>query len=259
MDEEKITQNMEQTMGNPPENSSPQVNSSTSEKVDQAIKTLYPNREFTSGEELIETLLDDLLETKQANDQMSESNKKVYQMIESNPVLSDIIEALGQGEPFEIALAKNVDLEALTPLEGEEQYESYRKTVADRNARKAQIAKERESLEANQAQSKIDADEFFAQNNIDETEQAAFVDFFDDILRDMFSGKVSKEALKKMYQAFRYEEAVADAAEQGQVDGRNAAIEVKRQKTTATDGLPEPGTAVVTEETKPKKQIFKIN
>lgn len=225
----------------------------------ELISKRYPDRQFETEEDVQNALLDDYEESVSKLQDVELSNKRVYELIEANPSLADVIIEMDKGTPFEVALAQCIDLEALIPQNGEPNYELYQQAVEDRKKRSVEIATKRKSLEENQQQSKVDADEFFAQMGMDETEQTSFVDFVDNFIGDLFAGKVAKDTLKKMYQAFKYEEHIEQASEQGKIDGLNTTIETKRKVNSATDGLPSAGGGVEgVAPTKRERKIFEI-
>lgn len=229
-------------------------------RIREVAARFFPDREFVDDDDVQGALLEDYEAAKNRLQESEASNKAVYEMIQANPTLADVLTSMVKdGDPFEVALAKHVDLDALKPVEGEANYESYRKAAAERKARTEQIALERQTLEANHAKTKADAEAFFAEKGMAEEEVAEFLDFIEGFSSGLFRGEVDKTVLNKMYQAFKYDEAVAAAAEQGQIDGRNQSIETKRTAAGATDGVPEAGSAVaVTGEPKPKKRVFEI-
>lgn len=219
----------------------------------------YPDKKFDTDAQAIDALCEECEATKAQLKTLEDANRRIYELIQQNPAMADVITEMDKGAPFEVALAKCVDLEALVPTDGEPQYEAYQKAVAERKQRTDEITSRRAALETNQAKSKADADEFFDEMKIDEKEQNDFVDFVESFIGDLFAGKVAKATLKKMYQAFKYEEDIAAAADQGVVAGRNQAIEAKRETKSATDGLPSAGAGVGAEPTKANpRKVFNL-
>ena len=77
-----------------------------------------------------------------------------------------------------------------------------------------------------------------------------------EILANLLDGKVSKAILTKLYQGWKYDQAVAEARDAGKVEGRNEQIERRRVKTDTTDGLPSGGGAVTAGEPVQVPDIF---
>lgn len=236
----------------------PEVPEQKKPRYREALAKQYPDREFDTDEDAENALYEDYEQKSTALQEAQVSNQQVYAMIEANPALADVLVAMNEGIPFEVALAQCVDLEALVPSDGEPNYDEYQKAVGDRKKRASEIDARRQTIQANQERSKVDADAFFAEKGMDEEQQTAFVSFVDDFVGSLFRGEVSKTTLGKMYQAFKYEEAIADAAEQGEINGRNAKIETKRTTDAKTDGIPTPGGAVEEAPAKQKQKIFNI-
>lgn len=210
----------------------------------KALSKRYPDRTFESDDQAQDAFLEDYELIASKLDDNEITNKRMYELIEANPALADIIVEMDNGTPFEVALASHVDLQAIAPQNGEPNFEAYQNALKERKERILQAEKHKEQIEAAQAKSKADADEFFAQIGMDEAEQKEFVDFVEGFIDGLFKGEVSKVTLSKMYQAFKYDEAVAAAQTQGQINGRNELIEAKRTKNGATDGIPSGGSSI---------------
>lgn len=231
---------------------------SLGERIKEAYAEHYPESEFGDDDQAVAALIEDYQKGKLSQKEMEAANAKIYEMIGDNPALSDLLTKIAQGVPFEVALAEVVNLEELMPQEGEPNFEQYQGAVEARRARTAEINTHKERLVANQEQSKVTVEKFFADNGVEEQEQDRFVEFVDEGVQGLFEGRVGEDFLKRMYQAFRYDEDVNSAKEQGEIEGRNANIETKRTSKGATDGIPESGGGVAVPEVKSeKKEIFK--
>lgn len=225
----------------------------------QKLAERYPDREFADDTEAENAFYDDYESTHSKLSQSELDNKKVYELIESNPALADVIVAMNDGVPFEVALAQNVDLEALLPKEGESNYEQYASALTDRKKRMEESRSKIETIEQNRKQTVDVATKFYEDKKLDEEQITKFLDFIDGLIGDIFDGSVSRTALEKLYQAYCYEEDVEQATEQGRIDGLNSKIEKSRKVNSTTDGVPTPGTSVESPtETPAKKAIWNI-
>lgn len=250
MDKETVKQHLDEQ--SPP----PTETAQKPPRYREILSKRYPDKIYETDQDAEDAFYEDYEQKSAALQEAEISNKEVYQLIEDNPVLADLLVIMTEGVPFEVALARCVDLEALKPIEGEANYEQYQTAVADRKKRSDEIAANRKTIEDNQTKSKVDADEFFVEKGMDEAEQVAFVSFVEDFVSALFRGEVNKTSLNKMYQAYKFEEAITDATQQGEINGRNAQIETKRMANANTDGIPTPGTAVVDSAPKPKGTDF---
>lgn len=225
----------------------------------QHLSQKYPDRQFEDDSEAENAFYEDYEATNSKLAEAELNNKKVYELIESNPALADVIITMSEGVPFEIALARNVDLEALMPKDGEQNFDTIQQEFEGRKKRLEESRKRIETVESNREKSSQTAQEFYASKQMSDTEVKEFMDFVDNLFDGIFNGDISSKTLEKLYQAYKYEEDVQGALEQGEVNGRNAKIEAKRETISTTDGLPEPGAAIATQEgPKQKKQIFKF-
>lgn len=230
---------------------------SFADRIKEAYAEYNPQSEFDDDDQAFVALLEDYKKGKLSQKEMEEANAKIYEMIGDNPVLSDLLAKIAQGVPFEVALAEVVNLEELMPQEGEPNFEKYQQAVEARRARVSEIQGRKEKLDANQEQSKVTVEKFFAENGVEEEEQSRFVEFVDEGVQGLFEGRVGEDFLRRMYQAFRYDEDVVAAKEQGEIEGRNANIETKRTSKGATDGIPDSGGGVVAQEPKSeRKAVF---
>lgn len=221
----------------------------------------YPDRTFESEQEAEDAFYEDYSQDTQSLKGYREDNEKIFELMSDNPELGQIMSELSKGTPFIVAVAKSIDLQDLIPEKGEPNYEAYTKAASERKARRAELDSQSKEFIANQEQTQADAIEFFEKNNIPDEECKGLVLFMDGIIADMARGKISKEVLRKLYEAYRYEEDVATAADAGRVEGRNQKIEEKRIKNGNTDGLPQGKGASIapTQETPAARKIIDFN
>lgn len=191
-------------------------------------------------------------------EQMKQENLQVAQAIMAEPVLGEILSDVIGGLPFEVALAKHIDMEAIKPLEGEPNYDDFKSAATERKKRMEEAQKHKEEVDANVEKMKATVEEFFNEEGIDDQERDRYVDFVEGIISEALSANLSKKSFKKMLQAFRYDDDLVSAAEQARIDARNETIETRRQTNATSDGLPETGSNVVAQPEKPKKRIFNI-
>jgi len=206
---------------------------------------------------------DDLAERGFAEDEEKiknfEDNKKVIEdLIDSDKDLAAVTsEMIVNGTPFRAAVAKFFDPEDLVAKEGDEDYDYYQKS-SDERKKMGQAFRERGARRrANEKEAYDNIDKFAEKKAFDEAAKKEFIDFVNNLYNDMGELKLSMQTLEKLYKAMTYDEAVAEAAENAELDGKNQAIEaarVKKVAATAGDGVPAPmgGSAPAPE--KPKKQ-----
>ena len=206
---------------------------------------------------------DDLTERGFAEDETRiksyEDNEKIIQdILDSDKDAAAVIsEMIVNGTPFRAAVAKYFDPEDLVAKEGDEDYEYYQKSTDERKRMGQEFRARGEEKRKNTKDAYDNIDKFAEKNGMDAAAKDAFIGFVNTLYNDLSVLKLTPETLTKLYKAMTYDEAVAEAAETGEIDGKNAAIEAQRvRKTSAAngDGVPTPqGGSAPVPTPKPKK------
>lgn len=191
-----------------------------------------------------------------------DNNKVIEDLMDSDKDLKSVVsEMIVNGTPFRAAVAKFFDPEDLVAKEGDEDYEYYQKNAEERK-KMGQAFRERAARRrANATEAYDNIDKFAKKHEMQGAEKQAFVAFVDELYDDLSDLKISMKTLEKLYKAMTYDEAVAEAAEAAEIDGKNAAIEATRAKKAAAaagDGVPAPqaGSAPAPERPRRKSTIF---
>lgn len=202
---------------------------------------------------------DDLTERALSED---EENAKVLQdILDSDKDLSTVVsEMIVNGTPFRAAVAKYFDPEDLVAKEGDEDYEYYQKSTDERKRMGQEFRARGEEKRKNTKDAYDNIDKFAEKHGMDAAAKDAFIGFVNTLYNDLSVLKLTPETLTKLYKAMTYDEAVAEAAETAEIDGKNAAIEAQRvRKTSAAngDGVPTPkGGSAPVPTPKPKKSTI---
>ena len=210
----------------------------------ERLKKKFPDKDFTDEVAAKDEFYADYDKTHSDYDALKGDNAKILELLQDNPEFAQVFAAVKDGMPLRVALARVIDFDAVRPQEGDPDYDDFKKSADDFKKRQADIAAHRKLIEENQSKSKVEIEDCFKGIGADDEEQTGFADFLQGLFDDVFAGNLGKEALKKMWQAYKYTEDVEAAQQAGEVSGRNAAIEAKREKAKATDGIPEPGGGV---------------
>ena len=177
--------------------------------------------------------------------QMSDTDGVVSEILAEYPELYAVIQDLQEGKPLEVALAANIDIDSLKPLEGEEMYADYEAARNARKERKAKVDEYRATFEKNWEDSNKIIHDFFTEIAFDEEQTNEFLAKMDEMLGNYVNGIVTREFLDVFYRAMNYEQAMESAREAGAIDAKNARIDAERERAEAeTDGLPTGGSAV---------------
>lgn len=210
---------------------------------------------------------DDLTERGFAEDEekikLHEDNDKVIQdILDSDKDAAAVMsEMIVNGTPFRAAVAKYFDPEDLVAKEGDDDYEYYQKSSEERKQMGKAFRERGERKRKNATEAYDNIDKFAESKGLDKAAKEEFVSFVNALYDDLSELKLTPKTLEKLYKAMNYDEDVAKAAETGEIEGKNQAIEatrVKKNEAAAGDGVPTPagGSAPIPEKPKKKPSIF---
>ena len=230
-------------------------------KYRERLRERYPDANPQSDQEW-----DDLAERGYTEDEeriknFEDNNKVIEDLIDSDKDLAAVTsEMIVNGTPFRAAIAKYFDPEDLVAKEGDDDYEYYQKS-ADERRKMGQAFRERGARKrANEKEAYDNIDKFAEKKAFDDAAKQEFIDFVNNLYNDMGELKLSMQTLEKLYKAMTYDEAVAEAAADAEIDAKNEAIEaarVKKAAATEAAGVPTPqGGSSLAPVPKPKKSTI---
>lgn len=188
-----------------------------------------------------------------------ESDAVIGDIMERDPEFALVINAMSKGMPFRVALRRYLgDVLADEPVEGEPDWDAYRKASDDYLAEKKKTDEEIATRTANIAKSDEELAAFMDAQDWDEQEQGDFVEFLRTSLRTIGMGEISPSFLAMMRDAYMHDQDVEEAKEAGAIEARNQKITAKRIKEAeATDGVPVGGgSSPIVEEEEPEEDDF---
>ena len=227
-------------------------------KYRERLRSRYPDANPQSDQEW-----DDLTERGFADDEQKskvyEDNAKVIEdILDSDKDAAAVIsEMIVNGTPFRAAVAKFLDPEDLVAKEGDDDYEYYQKSAEERRKMGREFREKGARRRANEKEAYDNIDKFAEKKAFDDAAKQEFIDFVNNLYNDMGELKLSMQTLEKLYKAMTYDEAVAEAAEAAEIDGKNASIEaarVKKGAETSGDGVPAFGGGSSPAPEKPRKK-----
>lgn len=221
----------------------------------ERLRKRYPDRDFADEATAKDEFYADYDRSMGEYDALKGENARILETLQENPEFAEVFASIRDGMPLRVALARVVDFDAAPPQEGDPDYEDFNRSREEYKARRREMAERRRRIAENQERSKVEIEDFFRSVGADDEEQTGFADFLQGIFDDVFDGKMGKAALRKLWQAYKYEEDVEAAGKAGEAAGRNARIEARREKARATDGLPDAGSGISSPEP-PRRQIF---
>lgn len=201
----------------------------------------YPEAQFKSDDEVDEHLtrhLDTLEDYQQKN---KDANKNLVEIFNSDPTLVGVLRDMTEGASFAEALARNVDLESLKVPEGDPDYPKWKENLEQRKKKQQEHDEFRAKYSENLDMSQKEVDEFAKENNLSEDDARAFLTTVDELLGEIFEGKITKKFLTMMRKAINYQGDIETAATAAKIAGKNEGIEQKvaKEKTKKEgDGLP---------------------
>ena len=206
-----------------------------------AIQKYLPGEEITS-ENVNEKAVMVINRLSGIQDNLSE-------LADEYPEFAMFLRDVMKGMPLEEAVARNFD-ELTTPPEGSPDWENINKGREQRSAMLGEKKSRLESLEKNKQVSIENADAFIKETGLDEANAMKFLDWFDNLNKDMFDGLISKEHFNTLYKAFNYDNDMAnkdammkDEVEAAKIAGRNEQITARKMNAETGDGIPKLGSS----------------
>ena len=217
-------------------------------KYRERLRGRYPDANPQNDQEW-----DDLAERAYGEDEeriknFEDNNKVIEDLLDSDKDLASVVsEMIVNGTPFRAAVAKFFDPESLVAKERKKMGQAFRERGAQKRA--------------NEKDAYDNIDKFAEKHALQAAEKEAFINFVNELYNDLSVLKLSTQTLEKLYKAMTYDEAVAEAAETAEIDGKNQAIEatrVKKSAAAAGDGVPAPmgGSAPAPVRPKPRPTVF---
>mgnify|MGYP001584806441 CR=1 FL=1 len=181
---------------------------------------------------------DSLVNYKTENDSV---NKRMIDTLQSNPEAAGLFRDIMKGAPMEVAIARNVDIESIKPLDGDPNFDDWNKAREERESKLKEKDKYISDLETNVKASADVVKAFATENNLEAETTIKFMDQVETMVGELYNGKVTPSLLNTLYRAFNADVEVKDAVEKAVVDVKNEKIEaVKEADSTSKkgDGVP---------------------
>lgn len=203
------------------------------------LKKSYPDQSFEKDDDYLDMADKHIQGLEEKVRKFEMSNKKILSILEDNPELKGVFADIAQGIPFAVALARNIDLEAIIPLEGEPNYEEY---ANEDKARRAKIKENQEYMakrDQNLQASVAEIEAFATESNMDEDKAKEFLGWISELMGRMTDGSFDKQLLRDLYKAYKHDEIMAEETQLAEIRGKNAKIdEMITQSNEENDGLP---------------------
>lgn len=215
--------------------------------VKDYIRKQYQDEQFDDDDQVDRKAYKHIKDLEKYRTDNREANKKVMTLFNAHPELVDALRDMDEGADFAEAIALNLDPEQRKVLrevvladDYVPQKENWKQKKTEREAKFAEKQKWTESYSENRKISANNLKEFATENSLDQTAMEGVAKYADQVLADVYNGKVSKQFLAMIHKAMNADAEIAKAAQVAEVKGRNAASVGKAEKADPVgDGLPD--------------------
>lgn len=208
------------------------------ELFSQRMKGRYPDREFADDEELFGQINDDYESYDGQLKQYKEREKSISDLFASDPRSARFLMSWKDGEYPLTALIRQFGKDALQEMvENEDRLDEFAAANAEYLERVAEGKRLEEEYSRNIAASLSLVEKMQGEKGLSDERMDAALETLFSIVRDGIEGKFSQQSIELALKANGYDEAVADAAHEGEVRGRNARIDEKLRTARAGDGV----------------------
>ena len=208
------------------------------EVIFERVRTNRPDAKYDEDEQEIYRQLASMLdEAEEGNGKYKGLTEKLMRRYKDNPEEVAALLAYMEGKPLIEAIVENMGEEALTMKEGDEGYEDYKKAVEKRKSDREGYVKTMEEIKNNMDTSVSAYSEWAKEKGIPEDQLSSVWEAMSADLTKMSRGILDKDIFDRYYKAENYDADVEGAKAQGEANGKNAAIEAKKEQMKGS-GLP---------------------
>lgn len=198
------------------------------------------------------------------NQQDTEKQQKEFEdMLHGDPDFAALMaEVYANHTPIRVAIAKLFRPEDLQVPEGDPDYKKYKDAYEGRLAEFSKRQEALKQIDANEIASNKVIDDYIKSKGYSPEQDKTLCESLNKFYDNLVQKKVSPNMLEMIDKASHFNEAMAQAREEGEIKGRNAQIEDKRQNEidqAKGDGIPAPqggGATPPTPQQPPKKKSF---
>lgn len=217
------------------------------------------NNNVQSEDEAYDVLHDKLEDLTEFRRNELAVNERLIDALNAEPDFREFVGYILQGASFREALVRTMDIESLTPAEGEPDRAAWEKAREDRISRLKAMEEEDtrnaervKTIGTNTEATKALIEKFAQEHRMSDEEKREMYQKLADLAADILDMKVSENVLNTIYNDMHMEEIIEQAKEDGAVGERNRKIEMMRMSKGESDGLPslDAGAGEVKEEEK---------
>lgn len=205
----------------------------------------YADQNVESEDEAFDVIEDELESLSAFKRDELAANERLIDTLNAEPDFKEFVGYMLQGASFREALARTIDIETLTPAEGDPDRAAWDKAKEERIGRLKQMEDEdrvnRErvvKIAQNTDETKALIDAFAEEHRMSGEEKTEMMGKLAALASDILIMKVSRDVLDMILKSIRMDKIIEDAKEEGAVGERNRKIEVMRMSKGDSDGLP---------------------
>ena len=215
------------------------------DKVLERMRGKYPEDNFEDEEVLFGRIGEDYDENESRLSEYQAESDKLSEVMTKNPYSARFLNDLANGVNPWVSMVEQIGIEGITDMFENPDYKDdlaeAQKAYLDRLAKEQDLESQYEQNmdETLQMLQGMQDEEGLSDEDID-----GAIDFLMQIVNDGIMGRFTRESVDMALKAIGYDSAVASAAEEGEIRGRNSRISEKlRKNTEGTDGIPTMGGA----------------
>jgi len=243
------------------ENEAP-VEQTSLRKYREKVKARYPDTNPQSDEEWAD------LEDRYAEDvegeisKYKDSDMTLQEVMTAYPELAMILYDIVVNKiPVRVAIIKNLSQEDLIPAEGDPDYPDYDSVLKEQKSKKEKQSSIDAEIEANELASIANLDKVAADKGLSDEQKDALLEFANNAFSEIMMKNIPESIWDAFHKAMSYDKDVEMAKQEGELKGRNTAIELKKAaaEQKMDDGIPAIGKGSGVQEAKPSRaqEIFK--
>ena len=202
----------------------------------ERMRKKYPDKKFEDDEELFGAISDDYDQYEKENSEYKGREKALSDMFGADPRSAQFLTDMHNGQDPVLGLVRNFGIEIKDVLDDPEMQEKIAEANKDYVERIAKNKQLEEEYQKNTEQTLETLRQFQNERGLSDEQIDEIMGKAIGIVSDGVVGKFAPETLEMIMKAMNYDTDVANAAEEGEIAGRNAKIVEKLRQQKDGDG-----------------------
>lgn len=205
----------------------------------ERMRGKYPDRQFDDDEALFSQINDDYDDYDKRIGEYQGREEAMSNLFTSDPRSAKFLTDWREGKDPALALIDMYGPEFAEDMKDPAKREAVAKASKEFAERVAKEKDYKKQYDANIQETRETVEKLQQDENIPDEQIDAAMDFLLNIMRDGILGKFSADSIHMALKAINHDEDVIDAANEGEVRGRNAKIQEKLRQSKRGDGMPQ--------------------